>query len=59
MRPGRSAGRVTVLADGTTVRLRPLGRGERDLVAGLSAGSPSRSSLPSAFPHAAPAPPRC
>jgi GNAT superfamily N-acetyltransferase len=43
MRLGRSDGQVTVLTDGTTVRLRPLGRGERDLVADFFAGLSAQS----------------
>jgi GNAT superfamily N-acetyltransferase len=43
MRPGHSAGQVTILADGTTVRLRPLSRGDRDLVAGFFAGLSAQS----------------
>ena len=43
MRLGRSDGQVTVLADGTTVRLRPLGRGEHDLVADFFAGLSAQS----------------
>ena len=38
-----TAEETTVLADGTAVRLRPLGRGERDLVAGFFAGLSAQS----------------
>jgi len=43
MRPGHSSGQVTILADGTTVRLRLLSRGDRDLVAGFFAGLSAQS----------------